>query len=229
MRQLPRRHKGTLGMTLIEVICVVGIVASLAALLFPTFASSRRAAQVGVCLSNLQQCDRALKLYSIDYDDMVPRGKDCADLQIPEVHPASIRPEIRAIPLLSDLTRPYLQKREVWRCPLDSGTLALDTAPHMAFPNHPSLFESCGMSYSFITSLGLGASWTSIERLGEQMILADQAGHWHPGSQALDPRMMIGDHMTLWQTYRYNIAYFDGHVARNRTYTQHRDAWGRSR
>ncbi|HQU19414.1 MAG TPA: type II secretion system protein [Fimbriimonadaceae bacterium] len=49
-------------MTLIEVICVVGIVASLAALMFPTFASSRRAAQVGVCLSNVQQWERALKL-----------------------------------------------------------------------------------------------------------------------------------------------------------------------
>lgn len=218
-----------LGMTLVEIMCVIGIILCLSALTFPTIAEARRGAKVATCLSNLGSVQRALRLYSIDYDDQVPRGKDCVDQEHVDVHPVHLWPAIKAMPLLPELSLPYAKSRDLWRCPLDSGVSAIDTLPSISLNGKPTLFGACGMSYRYVTSLGMGASWTSLERVTEQMVLSDQAGHWHVGAQGLESGMVYGDWEKLWTKYRYNVAYFDGHVSKNRTYIQVRDASGVAR
>jgi prepilin-type N-terminal cleavage/methylation domain-containing protein/prepilin-type processing-associated H-X9-DG protein len=60
------------GFTLIELLVVVAIIAILAALLFPTFASARAKAQQASCTSNLHQIGMAMMMYRDDWNYYVP-------------------------------------------------------------------------------------------------------------------------------------------------------------
>ncbi len=60
------------GFTLIELLVVVAIIAILAALLFPIFASAKRKAQYSACCSNTGQWLKALHMYVNDWQDRYP-------------------------------------------------------------------------------------------------------------------------------------------------------------
>lgn len=62
------------GFTLIELLIVIAIIAILAALLFPVFASARRKARQVACASHLRQLGMALILYVSDWDEQYPYG-----------------------------------------------------------------------------------------------------------------------------------------------------------
>lgn len=68
-------HKMRHGFTLIELLVVVAIIAILAAVLFPVFASAREKARQAACGSNLRQIGLACVEYAQDYDELVvPQG-----------------------------------------------------------------------------------------------------------------------------------------------------------
>jgi hypothetical protein len=52
-------------------LCLIPI---LAAILFPVFSQAKRAAQATACLSNVKQSANALIMYSVDFDDRLPRA-----------------------------------------------------------------------------------------------------------------------------------------------------------
>ena len=58
--------------TLVELLTVIGIVAVLAAVLFPVFSNVRRKARETTTLSNLRQCGVALRMYMSDHDTEIP-------------------------------------------------------------------------------------------------------------------------------------------------------------
>jgi prepilin-type N-terminal cleavage/methylation domain-containing protein len=60
------------GFTLIEVLVVIGVIAILAAILFPVFAAARGKARQIKCMSNLRQMGMALLMYVSDWDDTYP-------------------------------------------------------------------------------------------------------------------------------------------------------------
>lgn len=64
-----RTHHTLCGFTLIELLVVIGIVAALAALLFPVIVEARSNARTTMCLSNQKQVVAAFVMYSQDYDD----------------------------------------------------------------------------------------------------------------------------------------------------------------
>lgn len=64
-----KRHRG---FTLIELLVVVAIIAILAAILFPVFASAREKARATRCASNLKQLGLAFIQYAQDYDETYP-------------------------------------------------------------------------------------------------------------------------------------------------------------
>lgn len=60
------------GFTLAEVICVIAIIAIVAALVFPSFVSAKRQAKVTSCAGRQAQVGKALLLYAHDNDDWAP-------------------------------------------------------------------------------------------------------------------------------------------------------------
>ncbi len=60
------------GFTLIELLIVIAVVAVLAALLLPVFATARHASKASVCASNLRQLTKATLLYVHDHDECFP-------------------------------------------------------------------------------------------------------------------------------------------------------------
>lgn len=60
------------GFTFIELLIVIGIIAILAAILFPVFAKAREKARQSSCLSNLKQIGVGLAHYASDFDGAMP-------------------------------------------------------------------------------------------------------------------------------------------------------------
>ena len=60
------------GFTLIEILVVIGIIALLAAILFPVLSRARENARRTTCLSNLQQLGLAFQQYTADYGRRYP-------------------------------------------------------------------------------------------------------------------------------------------------------------
>lgn len=58
------------GLTLIELMVVIGVIALLSALLLPVVARARREGKRADTLSNLRQCSLALSMYCEDYDGL---------------------------------------------------------------------------------------------------------------------------------------------------------------
>ena len=65
-------HTSKRGFTLIELLVVVAIIAILAAILFPVFASAREKARQTMCISNMDQLGLAFMQYVQDYDEQLP-------------------------------------------------------------------------------------------------------------------------------------------------------------
>lgn len=60
------------GFTLIEILVVIGIIALLAAILFPVLSRARESARAKSCMSNMQQLGLAFQQYTADYGRRYP-------------------------------------------------------------------------------------------------------------------------------------------------------------
>src|SRR5439155_792429 len=60
--------------TLVELLVVIGIIAVLIAILLPTLARAREAANRTACLSNMRQLSTLLRMYASSYNDVLPIG-----------------------------------------------------------------------------------------------------------------------------------------------------------
>ena len=67
-----RRSSQSSGFTLVELLVVIGIIALLMSILFPSFARVRAQARKTVCLSNLRQLGQAAHMYAADNKGWLP-------------------------------------------------------------------------------------------------------------------------------------------------------------
>src|SRR4051794_7649388 len=67
------RH-GRRGLTLVELLVVIGIIAVLVGILLPVLSSARGRAETISCQSNLHQIFTAARNYSVEYGDCLPFG-----------------------------------------------------------------------------------------------------------------------------------------------------------
>jgi prepilin-type N-terminal cleavage/methylation domain-containing protein/prepilin-type processing-associated H-X9-DG protein len=100
------------GFTLIELLVVIAIIAILAAILFPVFARARENARKSTCQSNLKQIGLALRQYTQDYDERIPRGSGY-------LAPANIAAAQAEWWYQLD---PYIKNKDIWKCPSASTT-----------------------------------------------------------------------------------------------------------
>lgn len=90
------------GLTLIELLLVIGIIAVLAGIIWCVFAPVRERARIVYCVNNLKQLHSALEMYRADYGGVEPVGRrEYWEL---------------GLPTTIECLKPYLQ-REI-KCPL---------------------------------------------------------------------------------------------------------------
>lgn len=191
------------GFTLVELLVVVAILAVLAGIILPVFASVRASARRTSCLSNLKQLGQAMTMYTTDWDHY-PRGLDPADKVTPEIwtgSPSAAGVDFTQIPLLPEILSPYVKEPSIWKCPADSG-FDWNDITQTALDARPTCYEKYGMSYMYRTELTLlNLAEERVARPSETNVLCDGDGAWHGAALS-----------NFWNGRRYNVLFADGHA-----------------
>ena len=195
--------------TLIEILVVIAIIALLAAIIFPVFATARGKARSAACQSNLKQLGAAMAMYIGDYE-RYPKALDPSDKFTPEMwngHPA-YKALIDSMPLLPEAMNPYVKSAAVWTCPSDTGFDEIEKSG-LAINARPTCFDAprtdgpgnFGMSYFYRTELTFKNLADDFLKNPTQInVLFDAHGDWHSSG-------ILGGHQK-----RYNVLFADGHV-----------------
>ena len=110
------------------------------------------------CQSNLRAIGLAFAHYAQDFDGKFPRGVDTED-RAPETwsggYGGRFAQDSKTVPLLPEVLSPYLEKREIWKCPSDIGwTKRRSNFPSQLGVVKPSSFVRFGTSYYYYTIHG---------------------------------------------------------------------------
>ncbi len=100
-----RERRRTGGFTLVELLVVIAVIALLAAILFPVFASAREKARQASCASNMKQMGLAVTMYLQDFDECIPLAATATASSFLNWH---------------HLVDPYVRNKQVWVCPSSS-------------------------------------------------------------------------------------------------------------
>lgn len=109
------------GFTLVELLVVVALIATLAGLLLPTLGRAKESGRAAVCLSNLHQLGLALQMYAQDNRNRLPYMRDQSLTATNELPGPNV--------VLSN----YVGNARILRCPSD----------------RQNLYETTGSSYSW--------------------------------------------------------------------------------
>lgn len=74
------KYKGESGLTLVEIMVVVAIIALIVTMTVPNFIRAAKKARKTTCINNLKQLSDAAELYLFDYPDV--KGTDLLDPQL---------------------------------------------------------------------------------------------------------------------------------------------------
>ncbi|MEN6641172.1 MAG: DUF1559 domain-containing protein [Armatimonadia bacterium] len=128
------------GFTLIELLVVIAIIAILASILFPVFAKAREKARQTSCLSNLKQIALGVRMYSDDYDEMMPWVQQYVVWD--QVGTLGMYPWLQVI-------QPYIKNTQIYKCP---------SGPASAITHYS--FNACAMSLSSTIVTGVSGAYT---------------------------------------------------------------------
>jgi prepilin-type N-terminal cleavage/methylation domain-containing protein/prepilin-type processing-associated H-X9-DG protein len=199
------------GFTIIELLVVIGIIAILAGLLFPSVQRVRDRAKVAKCASNLRQIYLAFALYLQDYDEvMFWKGADIStdgmDWYVyggrssgnPNTMQAGLFNRFVPRPL-----NPYLDdKIEIFHCPADVQPLSwAEGYSHYDWVGNSYNFNSNGAPYGPDKGIG-GLDELRISNVSDSSrtvlfldaSLVKATNYWHPQGKA-------------------NVCFIDGHVS----------------
>jgi prepilin-type N-terminal cleavage/methylation domain-containing protein/prepilin-type processing-associated H-X9-DG protein len=112
MRGIRHGTGATSGFSLIELLCVVTIIAVLASLVLPAVQQARKRAQSVACAANLRQIGVAVNLYITDHDNTYPCIE--TDPSLGKLYPE----DVQAQPMLATL-QPYGVTESTLKCPSD--------------------------------------------------------------------------------------------------------------
>jgi len=179
--------RGKLAFTLVELMVVIGVMASLIALLIPALAGARRSAMQTKCASNLRQCGLALRLYANENGDALPYRPKAT------YYPSTILfnyngslgnsgslikgwgvclPESQEAfgPRFAGNVVRYLKSMKAWGCPTVGAPAPDDTAanqynfwPGSLLGNYQMFwwYEDASIGYHFTGSAGNSGAWPS--------------------------------------------------------------------
>lgn len=110
------------GFTLIELLVVIGIIAVLAAIIFPVLSRAREKARQTTCLSNLKQLGAAMQMYAVDWDGCFPAA-DPFEARF-RFNWAGIEWSGWMCIIEEGSLFQYVKNRDVYLCPSDRGIAA---------------------------------------------------------------------------------------------------------
>jgi prepilin-type N-terminal cleavage/methylation domain-containing protein len=139
------------GFTLIELLVVMAIIAILAAILFPVFATAREAARKTSCVSNARQLVTAVTMYAQDCEEELPFATfDSAGMMTNS--------------WMMDVS-PYIKNGSIWKCPSDPN-------PNNTWDGtRADASVSYGYNFLFLNSRSLA----SVNKPSETILLMDSA------------------------------------------------------
>lgn len=199
--------------TLVEMLVVIAVIGIVAAILFPVFAQARRRGQQTTCLSNLRQLGQAAFLYMQDSDDVFPLGGDASDVDTNAWQFSQggkywlMAQNLRLMP---EVMAAQVKDQHLWECPADNGFNSGGLHENVPLDAYPTCFEAFGMSYLYVTLLGMDhqtitsvRAWSRKPPYSEHEpadipLFYDQVGHWHGGSD--------------YKAGRLNMVMVDGHA-----------------
>ncbi len=123
--------------TLVELLVVVSIIATLAGLLLPSLGKARNRAKLTQCMSNLKQIGAGFSSYMIDYNDTFPV--------------AAQKPTLNASdPRIVDLLETCAGNSSVFKCPVD----VRPEKDYDGGSEEKTFFDAEGSSYEYVSWLG---------------------------------------------------------------------------
>lgn len=158
------------GFTLVEILCVIAIIASLGAILYPAIVHAKVAAKTPPCITNLRQIGVADFLYAGDNDDRLPMATDKFAMRF-----SNVRDDAAALAQTTDISvalAPWIKDARIYHCPLDHGGTFFGTVKA-----DPSVFALFGTSYYFPFE-NEGRVLSSMT-LTERKLAGDYGFDWH--------------------------------------------------
>ena len=161
----------------------------------------------------------AIALYADDSDDLYPSAADPSDLDTPIWSTTPYAAQVKTLPLLQVVLQPYLQSKDIWRCPADTGFDTLDMSffqgQETPLNARPTMFQAFGTSYLYRTELALKHESITVGCTSasppytdygpaDVNILMDGNGGWHGTSAPLT--------LGLIDERSYNVLMGDGHA-----------------
>lgn len=198
------KAKGCPAFTLVELLVVIGIIALLAALLFPVLAQARRRSQIAQCTANLHQLGHSIAMYAADYDDALPYAPDPESRSSADPDASDPIQRWRAqFPYDVRLVlKPYGATQTLYRCPLDVNWMFYVEPGHK-----PTMYEEFGSSYNYDDRWAFeGRGLSSFNRPAETLLMVD-AMFDHNGTrfdQDISQPRRLG--------FRENVLFGDLHV-----------------
>ncbi|HLJ57201.1 MAG TPA: type II secretion system protein [Chthonomonadaceae bacterium] len=204
------------GFTLVELLVVIGIIALVAAMVFPVLAAVRGKARETACLSNMRQHGLAFGMYAQDYDGYYPYAVDPADRDTPQIWSAfpAFQAQIPALPWLHDVLMPYEKSRELFHCPSDTG-IVMEDFTGLELDCLPTCFAKHGTSYLYRTEIAVrGRNEAAFATPATLNLYMEGSGIWHgagPDDRSIGVANWSKNNPALFQR-RFNTLRGDGHV-----------------
>jgi general secretion pathway protein G len=202
--------------TLVELLVVIAVIALLAAILFPVFATVRGKARETSCLSNIRQAGLAFSMYVQDYDGYYPYGVDPADRDTPQIWNGFpvFKATIPSLPWVHSLLLPYVRNAELFHCPSDQG-IVIEDFTGLELDCLPTCYGKYGTSYLYRTELAVrGTSEASFQTPADINVYMEGSGIWHgsgPSDRAIGVANWNKTNPVLFQR-RFNTLHGDGHA-----------------
>jgi prepilin-type N-terminal cleavage/methylation domain-containing protein/prepilin-type processing-associated H-X9-DG protein len=206
MGQSTRKADRSDGFTLIELLIVIAIIAILAAILFPVFATAREKARQSTCASNEKQFGIAWLQYAQDYDECVPGIRHVVNGTTywysirDEVDPYVKNKAIYVCPSATASNSPTLSYSYNWYVGMGSNGVEAHNMSQFALPGQVPAFVDSGTYAS--TNATYTFSMTGAQAWGRKCVVGDSNTYQNANAT---PKM-------IEHTDGGNILFVDGHV-----------------